>query len=205
MTSSFPSSPFPSRPEKLQHFPPLWTQRSGAPRAGAAGTGARASRARGEDARPGRRRAPAGKEALPALGGEGAAARTLSSDGTRPGGARGAGARAPGPGSAPASPLPAAQPGDPDPHAARGQTQLREEAPRGRKGRRKVVASPRQGILNYRLKASKTVHRIFHVSADAATKGNTERGGAGGRGEQAPSRRLSFSSLFYYLCKCRMH
>lgn len=46
----------------------------------------------------------------------------------------------------------------------------RAEDPRDREGRRKVVASPRQGIFNYRLKANKTVHHIFHVSADGRDK-----------------------------------
>lgn len=141
--------------------------------------------------------------------------------GSRPGGAgRGAGVRAlrqasEGPGRGPrASPLP------PPPHcprpsratsspplAARGQTRPRAEDPRGRDGRRGEVASPRQGILNYRLKASKTVHHIFHVSAD----GRDKRKHTALRGKMAPSQTSFFffffssPSLFYYLCKCKMH
>lgn len=67
-----------------------------------------------------------------------------------------------------ASPLPTAQPSDLEPPAR--QTRPRAEDPKGIEGREKEVASPRQGILNYRLKASKTVHHIFHVSADGHDK-----------------------------------
>lgn len=75
--------------------------------------------------------------------------------------------------------------------AARGQTRPKAQDPRGREGRRKEVASPRQGILNYRLKASKTVHHIFHVSAGGRDKRKQNACGWGGR--EAPSHLLFFS------------
>lgn len=203
----------------------LWTGRSGTSRMGAAAewnAGLPATKAprrggertRGEGGVPApaeASRGPAGRPfplsaawaQLPGLQGSG-------SSGDRNALGRGARAHALWLASAPSSRGPCAPPpahdrrpsrgtSSPQP-AARGQTRPRAEEPRGREGRKKEVASPRQGILNYRLKASKTVHHIFHVSAGGRDK--RKQNAEGGKG---PFSFFFFSSLFYYLCECKMH
>lgn len=163
----------------------------GGPELGLAGREGAAARGRGRAARAAAerpRRLPGAPRAVLPRSGQPRhscpdAGRWLAG-GSGPGGAGGRGAwsragerrarrRAPRPSRATSSPPP----------AARGQTRPRAEEPRGREGRRKEVASPGQGILNYRLKASKTVH-IFHVSAD----GRDKRKHRTLRGKMAPSR-----------------
>lgn len=185
--------PAPERCRKLP--PPLWTRLSKALRAGAAAdrsSGSLAAQApqcggsgrAGKATRSGQRGRSCPDARHELVGGSGELGPACR-------GVRSLGRRAPGSAevpATPASPLPAPPPGDPEPPGcgAPGQTPPRAEDLSGREAERKEVASSRQGILNYRLKASKTVHHIFHVSADCRDKRKQNAGGLRGGPLSAP-------------------
>lgn len=189
---SVPLLPVFLSPEEVQGSPdPLGTGRRGA-------SGRAPRRAGGRRARGPLRRRGAGDEAR-GEGGGGALAQAsrdprpppclpsaawarplgsgLSGHRDQPGRALGPGSPA---GSRPCAPPPPPPPPPcprprPEPPAC-GAEQTRLSGRPGREGgQRKEIASPRQGILNYRLKANKTYTTFSLCQPTAATKGNAKR------------------------------
>lgn len=200
---------------------PPWTGPSGrperAPRGSGRGLGGREGAAplgRGRPAGPWTRSTPGarggrqgpGRAALPALGILGAAARRPAlaprgrGPGRRAGARRRAGERTVGPRPGAPPPPHGPRPSRPPRAPACGAGPDPTEGGRGQGGKEKGGSSPRQGILNYRLKAGKTVHHIFHVSADGSDKRKHHA-----EGGKRPLLVFFPPSLFYYLCKCKIH
>lgn len=189
-TSASPSCPFSSRRRRCR-APPTRLGRDGEGRrggrrggreagglAGHYGAAARGMR-RAARAAAGRSPRPPGTRGPPPCLPSAAWARPLGSglSGHRdqPGCALGPGSPA---GSRPCAPPPPPPPCPrprPEPPAC-GAEQTRLSGRPGREGgQRKEIASPRQGILNYRLKANKTYTTFSLCQPTAATKGNAKR------------------------------